>query len=115
MSEELVTWTLLLLCIAGTYVWRGLGVLVSSRIDPEGAAFQWITCVSYAMLAGLISRMTVLPLGTLTETSLTERLVAMGFAFVVFFLCRRNLLLGVLTGVFTLVLLIENRGIGILP
>ena len=115
MSDELTTWTLLILCTAGTYVWRGLGVLVSTRIDPDGAVFQWITCVSYAMLAGLISRMTVLPLGTLAETSLTERLVAMGLAFVVFFLCRRNILLGVLTGVSTLVLLIEIREVGILP
>lgn len=109
MSEEPATWTLLMLCIAGTYLWRGLGVFVSTRIDPAGAVFQWITCISYAMLAGLISRMTILPLGALAETSLWERLVAMGLAFVVFFLCRRNILLGVLTGVLMLVLLIESR------
>ena len=109
MSEELATWALVILCTVGTYVWRGLGVLVSTRIDPDGPVFQWITCVSYAMLAGLISRMTVLPLGTLAETSLWQRLVAMGLAFVVFFLWRRNILLGVLTGVLMLILLIESR------
>ena len=98
-------WPLLLLSIAGTYLWRGLGVLLSARIDPDGATFQWVTCVSYAMLAGLISRMTVLPLGGLAETGLVERLVAMAIAFAVFFALGRRILPGVAAGVIAFILL----------
>ncbi len=92
-------WPVLLLAIAATYLWRGLGVLFSSRIDPEGAVFAWVTCVSYAMLAGLIARMTVLPLGGLAETPLIDRLLAMALAFAVFFGWRRKVLPGVAAGV----------------
>ena len=64
-TTEAYLWGLVLLSAAATYFWRGLGVLLSARIDPEGPIFQWVTCVSYAMLAGLISRMIILPLGSL--------------------------------------------------
>ena len=98
-------WPLLVLSIAATYLWRGLGVLMSARIDPDGATFQWVTCVSYAMLAGLISRMTVLPLGGLAETGLAERLIAMALAFAVFFALGRRVLPGVAAGVAGFILL----------
>ena len=98
-------WPVLLLAIAATYLWRGLGVLFSSRIDPEGVIFAWVTCVSYAMLAGLIARMTVLPLGGLAETPLIDRLLAMALAFAVFFGWRRKVLPGVAAGVLAFILL----------
>ena len=65
MSPGSELWLLLLLAVAATYLWRGLGVALSARIDPQGATFQWVSCVSHAMLAGLIARMIVLPLAQL--------------------------------------------------
>lgn len=109
MSNELGAWPFLLLAIAATYVWRGLGVVLSTRIDPQGAVFQWVTCVSYAMLAGLISRMILMPLGILAEVPLTERLAAVAVAFVVFFGWRRRVLAGVAAGTVVLVLLVAAR------
>ena len=105
MTNASELWPVLLLAIAATYLWRGLGVLFSSRIDPEGAVFEWVTCVSYAMLAGLIARMTVLPLGGLAETPLIHRLLAMALAFAVFFGWRRKVLPGVAAGVLAFILL----------
>lgn len=84
---------------AATYLWRGLGVAFSARIEPESAVFRWISCVSYAMLAGLISRMTVMPLGSLAETPLSFRLGAMMVAIVIFLLAGRSMLLGIVAGV----------------
>jgi branched-subunit amino acid transport protein len=98
MNGEPYLWLLLVLSIAATYFWRGLGALLSARIDPQGAVFQWVSCVSYAMLAGLIARMTVLPLGGLAETPLFDRLAAMGLGFAVFYLTRHKILLGVAAG-----------------
>lgn len=114
LAGGLGPWPVLLLAIAGTYLWRGLGVLLSARIDPEGAAFQWVTCVSYAMLAGLIARMTVLPLGSLAETPLFDRLAAMALAFGVFFAWRRRVLPGVAAGVLCFILLAAARQGGLL-
>lgn len=84
---------------AATYLWRALGIAFSARVEPESALFRWVTCVSYAMLAGLISRMTILPLGSLAETPLSFRLGAMGIAIGVFFLARRSVFTGVVAGV----------------
>ncbi len=109
MSPDLGAWPFLLLAIAATYVWRGLGVILSSRIDPQGAVFQWVTCVSYAMLAGLISRMIVMPLGILAEVPLIDRMAAVAVAFVVFFGWRRRVLAGVAAGTIVLVLLVAAR------
>ncbi|MDX1513870.1 MAG: AzlD domain-containing protein [Gammaproteobacteria bacterium] len=102
MSEAL-----LLACgIGATYVWRGLGVAFSARIEPESAMFRWVNCVSHAMLAGLISRMVVLPLGSIAEAPLEHRLIAMAVAFAVFYLARNNWLLGVVAGVGTFMALV---------
>ena len=112
MTESLGIWPLVLLGSLATYLWRGLGVVLASRIDPAGPVFQWVTCVSYAMLAGLIARMIVQPLGVLGETPLFDRLAATTLAFAVFFLWRRKVLPGVLAGVLAFTLLTVARQAG---
>ena len=101
-------WPVVLGAIAATYVWRFLGVLLSRQVNPESAFFQWITCVSYAMLAGLISRMIWLPVGPLTEVALWIRLVGMAVGLVVFFLMGRKVLLGVGAGLATFIALVAQ-------
>jgi len=54
MTPALDTWMLLLAAVGATYFWRGLAVPLSSRIDPESRVFEWMTCVTYALLAGLM-------------------------------------------------------------
>ena len=107
-------WTVVLLGIAATYFWRGLGVLLSARIDPDSAIFQWVSCVSYAMVAGLIARMIIMPLGVLAETPLFDRLTATVLAFAVFFLWRRRIFPGVVAGVAAFVLFALARDAGLI-
>jgi len=95
---NLQTWPLLLGAVGATYLWRGLGVVFASRIDPDGPAFQWITCVSYAMLSGLIARMVFLPEGPLTEAPLSYRVAGIITGLAVFFILRRQVLAGVAAG-----------------
>lgn len=96
---------LVLVCGAGTYLWRGLGVTLSGRIRPESAVFTWVGCVAYAMIAGLIARIIVMPVGILTKTLLEHRLLGCAVALAVFFLFRRNLFIGVVTGGIVLMVL----------
>lgn len=73
-----------------TYLWRGLGVLIAARIEPDGAVFQWLGCVAYALLAGLMARIMIFPVGLLEQTTLFDRGVALAVGFVVFFSMKRN-------------------------
>ncbi|MEM1399294.1 MAG: AzlD domain-containing protein [Pseudomonadota bacterium] len=98
-----------LLAIAGaaiaTYFWRGLGVLLAGRLPADSPAVAWIACIAYAMLAGLISRMILLPIGPLATTTLGARIAATIIALALFYLTRRNLIAGVAAGGAALVLL----------
>lgn len=98
-------WGLVLAAIAATYLWRFLGVALTRHIDPDGAAFRWVSAVAYAMLAGLVARLLLLPSGALAETALWIRLAATAIAFAAFFLAGRNLPLGLAAGVGTFMLL----------
>ena len=93
--------------IGATYVWRGLGVLFASRVNSDGAVFQWITCVSYAMLGGLIARMILLPIGPLTETPLAFRILGFAAGLAVFFFLGRRILPAVFVGVTTFIVLVS--------
>ncbi len=94
---------------AATYVWRGLGVALSGRIDPDGRAFEWAACVAYALVAALFARMIVLPTGPLAVTPLADRLGAAALSLAVYFLAGRNMLWGVGAGVGALTLVTWGR------
>jgi branched-subunit amino acid transport protein len=102
---ELWAWLAVLTGAVVTYASRGLGVALSGRLDPGGALIRWVEAVAYALLAGLIARMVVLPLGPLQQTPLASRLAAAAIAVAVFLLTRHNLLFGTAAGVAALILL----------
>ncbi len=104
MTDNLPLWLLIALAAAVTYGWRGAGVLLGRNINVDSRMFRWASAVAYALLAGLVARMIVFPEGPLAETELPSRLAATAAAATVFFLTRRNLLLGVAAGMAVLVL-----------
>jgi branched-subunit amino acid transport protein len=96
-------WVVLAICGLATYLWRGPGVLISAGIDPRSEAFTWISCVAYAIIAGLVSRMLLMPTGVLAETTLLERGIGSAAALGAYFwVTRRNLLAGVFAGALAL-------------
>lgn len=105
-------WLLVLACAAGTYLWRGLGVLLSGRIKVDSELFNWIACVAYAMVAGLIVRIMVMPTGMLAQSLFTDRLLACVLALAAFYACRRNLFIAVSAGVVTLIAVNHARALG---
>jgi branched-subunit amino acid transport protein len=101
---------LVVACGVGTYVWRGVGLLISGRVRVDSDFFVWAGCVAYAMIAGLTVRIMLLPSGTLAHTLLWERLIACAVALAVYFAVRRNLFVGIATGFAVLVALSSLRG-----
>lgn len=90
---------LLAICGLATYLWRGPGVLLSAGIEPRGKAFTWIACVAYAIIAGVVSRMLLMPTGALAETTPVERAIGSAAALAAYFwLTKRNLFVGVAAG-----------------
>lgn len=98
------TWVMLLLAAAVTYASRFLGVIFSGRLAAAAPLLDWVACVAYALLAGLVSRMLLLPVGPLAQTTMPERLGGIAAGLAVYLLTRRNVLLGVLAGTSALAL-----------
>jgi branched-subunit amino acid transport protein len=102
-----LVWILALLFGSGlvTYVWRALGVIFSGRLNTDSPVFEWVACVAYALLAGLIARMIIFPNGPLAETDMLHRIGAAIVALAIFFVTRHNIFFGVSAGGIALVLL----------
>ena len=96
-------------CALATYLWRGLGMLVSGRVRMDSEFFIWAGCVAYALIAGLAVRILLLPTGTLAATPLPDRLAACAIALIVYFVFRRNLIVGIAAGFVSLVTLVAIR------
>jgi branched-subunit amino acid transport protein len=104
--------TALIAASAATYVWRGAGAALARRIGVGGAAFEWFSCVAYAMLAALIARLILLPGGILNETPFVDRVGATAFGLVLFFVSRRNVFVGTIGGLAAFVALAHLRAEG---
>ena len=102
-------WLLVIASSVATYLWRGLGVPLSGRIRVESEIFKWVACVTYAMLAGLVSRLLVVPGGMLAETLLADRLAACVLALAAYYASRRNLLVAVTVGVGAMMAIVAFR------
>ena len=106
-------WGILVLVTLATYLWRAGGVAIAQRIKPDGDLSQWFSCVAYGMLAGLISRILVLPVGILAETPLMDRGAALAAGFLMFFAFKRAMLPGMTGAVSVFVVLAASRANGI--
>lgn len=107
-------WGTLAVVTLATYVWRAGGVVIAARIDPDGALSRWFSCVAYGMVAGLMSRILLLPSGVLAETPLIDRLGALAAGFVLFFAFRGHMVPGMVGAVAAFAALAAARAEGIL-
>jgi|GEM_PF-214600 len=96
-------WIAVVASAFATYIWRAFGVAAARHISADGAMSRWIACVAYAILAGLIARMIVIPIGVLDEAPMFDRLFALSLGFAVFFFFKRHLIFGLLTALFVFV------------
>ena len=91
-------WAAILACALATYLWRAGGVALAARLDLDSPALRWFGCVAYALVAGLVARLIVLPAGPLAGMGLGTRLTATAIGIAVFAATGRSLLAGVAAG-----------------
>ena len=111
VSDPLIV---LVLCIAGTFFWRAMGVAIANRIDISSDIFQWFNCVAYAMLAGLITRVILIPSGMLAQTPDFDRIAAISAGLVMFFLFKRSIFAGTGIAFTTFLALTTARNFGLI-
>jgi branched-subunit amino acid transport protein len=90
---------LTLACVLATYFWRALAVVFSGRLTVDSEIFRWVECVAYAMVAGLMVRIVLLPSGVLAASPVADRVAGCVVALAVYGLLKRNLLAGMGAGV----------------
>lgn len=90
---------LTLLCGLATYFWRGMAVLLSGKLTLDSELFRWVECVAYAMVAGLMMRIVLLPSGVLADSPVAIRIAGCVIALAAYRLFKRNLLAGLGAGV----------------
>lgn len=95
----------LFIAVAGflaTDIWRVLGTLFSVRVDEDSQILRWVRAVSTALIAGLVARLILFPVGDLATAGLAPRLLAVAVGLAAFYALRRSLFLGILAGEATL-------------
>jgi len=91
----------LLIIVAGvlmTEPWRWLGVRLSRDLDVDSEVFRWVRAVSTALVAGLVARLVVFPIGQLETIPLSIRIAAFATGVIVYLFLIRNLAVGVVSG-----------------
>jgi len=73
-----------------TFFSRFLGVVSSKGIKETSKLFRWFNCLAYSILAALIARTIIFPVGVLSETSYLSRLAVVLFCIFIFFISKRN-------------------------
>jgi len=94
-------WPYLFLIVAGflpNEVWRMLGIAASRGIDEESELIIWVRAVATAILTGVVSKIVVFAPGALGGVPLPLRLAAAAAGMAAFFLMRRSVFAGVVTG-----------------
>jgi branched-subunit amino acid transport protein len=68
-------WVALAGATLGTYFCRAIGVLLAKRINQDSEIFRWLAAVTYAMVAALVVRMILMPIGLLSTVPLWIRIL----------------------------------------
>ena len=83
---------LLVLALLGTFALRAAGVVGAGHLDQGSALFRWVGCVAFAIAAGIMAKILVLPSGVLAGAALAARLGGVAAGLVIFFAAGRRIL-----------------------
>jgi hypothetical protein len=79
-------------------VWRWIAVIFARRLDEDSELMIFVRAVATALVAGVIARFVLFPTGDLVTVPLAIRIGAVAGGFLVYFVARRSMLIGVLAG-----------------
>ena len=94
-------WPYLVLILAGylpNEVWRLFGLMMARGLNEDSEIVVWSRAVATALLAGVVAKLILFSSGELAGEALQVRDGAAACALIVFFLARRSVFAGVLTG-----------------
>jgi len=106
-------WPYLVLIVAGflpNEAWRMLGVVASRGIDEESELIVWVRAVATAILTGVVSKIVVFAPGALGGVPLAVRLAAAAAGMAAYFVMRRSVFAGVVTGMLAVLAGVWVRG-----
>lgn len=99
MMFDTYIYSAIVISALATYLPRFLGVFSSEFVNEEGKIFKFVSCISYGILAALIARIFIHPVGALEETSTLVRLLVAAITILVLFASKKNVLFSSLFGV----------------
>ena len=97
---EIIPWIMLLVASSGIFVWRFLGVVLSSKIQKDSFFAKWINAIAFAMTTALMTRIIIFPTGALAETELIERIAPFLIGIIIFLFFPKKPIFGLAIGVF---------------
>ena len=68
-------WIALASACIGTYLCRAIGVMLAGKINQDSEIFRWLAAVTYAMVAALVVRMVLMPIGLLATVPVWIRIL----------------------------------------
>ena len=99
INNELMPWFMLIIASFGIFIWRFLGLVLSSKIRKDSFFAKWINAVAFAMTTGLMIRIIIFPTGALAQTQLLERLIPFLIGVIAFLFFSKTPILGLMAGV----------------
>ena len=99
MMFDTYIYSAIVISALATYLPRFLGVFSSEFVNEEGKIFKFVSCISYGILAALIARIFIHPVGALEETSTLVSLLVAAITILVLFASKKNVLFSSLFGV----------------
>ncbi|PCJ94001.1 MAG: branched-chain amino acid transport [Hyphomicrobiales bacterium] len=91
-------WPYVFILLAGslpTNIWRWLGVFAGQALRDDSDTLLWVKAVATALIAGVISKLILFPSGALADTPMLLRVGATFVGMSVFWISKKNILLGV--------------------
>ena len=79
-------------------MWRWIGIAVGRGLDEKSEFIVWVRAVAISLVAGVVTRIVLIPPGALASVPLSVRIAALGCGFLAFYLARRSPFAGVLAG-----------------
>ncbi|XWN29562.1 MAG: AzlD domain-containing protein [Devosia sp.] len=112
MSEEAVKslaglgpyLTIVVAAALPTHIWRWLGVIFAGRLDEGSEFFIWVKAVATALVAAVIARLILFPVGPLEGLAVPARLAAAAAGFAAYIASGKSLGVGVVVAEVVLIL-----------
>ena len=79
-----------------TEIWRLAGLFFARRLSIDSEVFIWVRCVATVLLAAVVTKLVLSPVGALATVSLIGRIAGIISGVLAYLIFRRSITLGVI-------------------